>query len=117
MAAAYYASKMQLQVITRNSDLIGLPIEIYIPEVKLAIDLVDQKRQEPSSTQTWKRHLCKARGISLVEIRVNRKTDSLHLLQSVRKSFQKKSLFIPSDDEEDLIMLRRVFDKLREKNV
>ena len=117
LAAAYYASKMQLQVITRNTDLIGLPIEIYIPEVKLAIDLVDQRSQEPGAAQIWKRHLCKARGISLVEIRVDRKTDSLHLLQSVRKSFQKKSLFIPSDDEEDLIMLRRVFDKLREKKV
>ena len=117
LAAAYYASKMQLRVITRSADLIGLPIEIYIPEVKLAIDLVDQRSREPGSAQIWKRHLCKARGISLVEIGMDRKKDSLHLLRSVKKSFQKKSLFVSSDEDEDLILLRGVFDKLREKKV
>ena len=114
LAAVYYASKLKLQVIIEDDSLIGLPIEAYIPEARLAIDVISKKTSESEIAQAWKRHLCKARGITLAEIRTDQKMDSIRLLSAVKKAFQKRSLFIQSEEETDLETIHRIFDKLRE---
>ena len=115
LAAAYYASKFNLQVILCDDTLIGLPLEVYIPDVKLAIDLTKRQSEEAGIIHAWKKHLCNTRGIMLTEIQLDRKRDSKYLLRAVRSSFKKKDLFIQSDEEQDLVMIRRAFDSLREK--
>lgn len=115
LAAAYYVSRLNLRVLIGDDSLIGIPIEVYIPEVGLAVDFVKQRSQEADIIRAWKKHLCETRGITLAEIRLDRKSDSHHVLQAVKKSFQKASLFIQSDEEEDMVLLRRVFDRLQEQ--
>lgn len=117
LAAAYYASRLKLQIIIGDESMIGIPINVYLPDVRLAIDFVTGKGQETQTEQAWKRHLCKARGITLAEIRMDRKFDKIRLLSTIKKAFQKAYLFIQSDEEEDLDRIRMAFDKLRKQNV
>lgn len=115
LAAAYYTSLLKLQVVIGNDDLTGIPLTAYIPEAKLAIDVITKKPRKSDKAQAYKQYFCKIRGITLAEIRMDRKTDGLQLISDMKKAFQKGSLFIQSDEAKDLALIRRTFEKLREQ--
>ncbi len=115
LAAAFYTSKLKLRITFEDDSVIGIPIEIYIPELMLGIDSVSKRTREAKVEQGWKRHLCSANGITLVEISLDKKTDPIRLLSTMKKAFQKKDVFINSDIDEDLNLIRKAFDKLREQ--
>ena len=116
LAVAYYASRQGFRTVVGDDTLAGLPIGAYIPEMALAVDFVTLSGKEACTAQDWKRHLCETRGITFTEIRMDRKFDEIRLLQTIKRAFRKKNIFIRSDEEEDIELLRQAFDKLRERN-
>ena len=71
LTVLYYASGLKLKTIFGDDGLIGIPISAYLPEVQLAIDFVFGNSKERQTEQSWKRHLCKARNVTLAEIGIS----------------------------------------------
>ena len=116
MAAVFYASRLDLKVLIGDDIQTGLPLEAYVPEVGLAIDIISRQSSENRKKESLKRFLCEKRGITLVEITADKNADGVGLLREVKKAFREKSLIFRSDEEEDLKIIRLAFDKLRKEN-
>ena len=117
LTVLYYASGLKLKTIFGDDGLIGIPISAYLPEVQLAIDFVFGNSKERQTEQSWKRHLCKARNVTLAEIGISTGFDKIRLLSTIKKAFTKAYLFIRSDEEEDLERIRMAFDRIRKQKV
>ena len=117
LAVLYYASGLKLKILLGDDSLIGIPISAYLPEVQLAIDFVYGNSKERQTEQSWKRHLCKARSITLAVIQISTGFDKIRLLSTIKKAFEKAYFFIRSDEEEDLKRIRMAFDRIRDQKV
>lgn len=64
LAICFYARMKGLQTLLNSDTVIGLPLETYIPDEKLAIE----SECGTDDIEILKEHICKARGINLIKI-------------------------------------------------
>lgn len=109
LVVSYYAAKKGLGVVLGSTDYIGLPMEAYIPEEKLAVE-------SASGTEEMERikdHLCQQRNIRRVIVPYKENGDEAEYARKIKKVFQCVHIFISSDTEEDVAFIRQRFFEWR----
>lgn len=105
LAVMFYAQQRKLRVLTDTSDVIGLPIKIYIPDEKLSIETGSQAQE----IEELKSYLCKKRGIKLLKIPYKAGSGETDYAKKIMKAFRSIHIIIASDEREDTEFIRERF--------
>ena len=89
------------------TDCLEVPLETYIPSEKLAIE----SGSADENIEIMKAYMCKQRGIRLIKLPM--KGTELDYADSLKKAFQSVHIFISSDTEEDVKIIRKIFKNWR----
>ena len=107
-----YAVRNGLKVTTNNDKLIGINLDTYIPELRLAIEAEATTITEQRS-QMVKEHICECNGIRYVKLKHS--NDLIKTAQSIKEAFRKCHTFFQTNDEEDIEILRTRFQNWRKQ--
>ncbi|NCC87180.1 MAG: hypothetical protein EOM05_04865 [Clostridia bacterium] len=105
----YYAAQQNLKAEYGKDSTLGIPLEMYIPEERIAFET----RREPQAMETLKEHLCNKRGIKLIRIPWKANETETEYAERVKGAFKKVHIFIGSDTENDVEFIRNRFTKWR----
>lgn len=108
LAVNFYARMKGLKVILNFDELIGLPLDAYIPEEKLVIEWV----YENKDIEIIKEHLCKQRNIKLIRVPYKKESEREFALK-IKQVLQSVHIFISSDVEADVSFIRQRFYEWR----
>ena len=108
LAVSYYSDKKGLKAELGSDRLLGVPLETYIPSEKLAIE----SGSADENIEIMKAYMCKQRGIRLIKLPM--KGTELDYANSLKKAFQSVHIFISSDTEEDVEIIKNTFERWRE---
>lgn len=102
---AFYAHREGLQVVTNSEKLLGIPLENYIPEEGIVIET------DPGSIKTkdLKEFMCSKRGIIYEQAPFKKSEDDINYANKIKMIFHKKNIFIRSDTEHDVMVIRHGF--------
>lgn len=109
LAVSYYAAKKGLKVLLNSDATIGIPIEIYIPEEKVAMESFAGTQEIDS----LKEYLCRQRGIKFVKILYRANEGEKEYAINIKKLFRSIHIFISSDVDDDVAFIRKRFDEWR----
>lgn len=107
-----YAVRNGLKVTANNDKLIGINLDTYIPELRLAIEAEATTITEQRS-QMVKEHICECNGIRYVKLKHS--NDLIKTAQSIKEAFRKCHTFFQTNDEEDIEILRTRFQNWRKQ--
>ena len=105
----FYAKMKNLSVSTDYDKVIGIPLEMYIKEEKIAIET----NEESEKMVALKEHLCSKREIKLMRVPYKIGMDELAYAGKIKKAFRSSYVFITSDEEEDVLFIRQRFFEWR----
>lgn len=83
LVVMFYAQQKKLRVLTDTSDIIGLPIEIYIPDEKLAIETGRQTQE----IEELRKYLCQKREIKLLNIPYKVGSGEADYAEKIKRAF------------------------------
>lgn len=83
LAVMYYAAKKRIKVQTDTDKIIGIPLEIYLPEEKAAIETVSRTE----NVETLKTYLCRKREIKLIKIPYTLGNSEIDFVMKIKKRF------------------------------
>lgn len=109
LAISFYARMKGLKTLLNSDKVIGIPLETYIPEEKLAIET----ENENDDIKLLKEHLCKARGIHLIKLPYKKNETETEYALKLKQTFRKVHIFISSDVDEDVAFMRNRFFEWR----
>lgn len=109
LAVNYYAAREGLRSLLHSDSIIGISLETYIPEEKLAIE----SGNDSEGTERVKKHLCEQRGIRLIKIPYQPGGDEEAFASRVKRAFQNVHIFISSDTGQDTAFIRERFYEWR----
>ena len=99
-----------MRVATFDDNIIGLPLETYIPDMLSAIECINKKTGNENE-RVVKEHLCKMNGISYYEVSAK---NHFELADKIKKIFQEKKIYILSNSQEDIEKCKRAFFKWKD---
>ena len=108
LAVSYYSNKKGLKAELGSDRLLGVPLETCIPSEKLAIE----SGSADENIEIMKAYMCKQRGIRLIKLPM--KGTELDYANSLKKAFQSVHIFISSDTEEDVKIIKNTFERWRD---
>ena len=108
LAVSYYSNKKGLKAELGSDRLLGVPLETYIPSEKLAIE----SGSADENIEIMKAYMCKQRGIRLIKLPM--KGTELDYADSLKRAFQSVHIFISSDTEEDVEIIKNTFERWRD---
>ena len=108
LAVSYYSNRKGLKAELGSDRLLGVPLETYIPSEKLAIE----SESANENIEIMKAYMCKQRGIRLIKLPM--KGTELDYAASLKRTFQSVHIFISSDTEEDVEIIKNTFERWRE---
>ena len=108
LAVSYYSNKKGLKAELGSDRLLGVPLETYIPSEKLTIE----SGSADENIEIMKAYMCKQRGIRLIKLPM--KGTELDYANSLKKAFQSVHIFISSDTEEDVEIIKNTFERWRD---
>ena len=108
LAVSYYSNKKGLKAELGSDRLLGVPLETYIPSEKLAIE----SGSADENIEIMKAYMCKQRGLRLIKLPM--KGTELDYANSLKKAFQSVHIFISSDTEEDVEIIKNTFERWRD---
>ena len=88
--------------------LLGVPLETYIPSEKLVIE----SGSADENIEIMKAYMCEQRGIRLIKLPM--KGTELDYADSLKRAFQNVHIFISSDTEEDVEIIKNTFERWRD---
>ena len=109
LAISYYANLKGLKVELGSDRLFGIPLDVYIPLEQVAI----QVNTDSEKIDILKEHLCKQRGIKLIKLPMKPNEVEPEYAQRIKAAFQSVHIFISSDTEEDVKIIRKIFKNWR----
>lgn len=109
LAVSYYASLKGLKVQLGSDKLLGIPLDTYIPSEKLAIEWSNGTEQY----EILKEHLCKQRDIRLIKLPIKKQDTQADCAEKVKAIFRRAHIFITSDTEKDVALIRSTFTNWR----
>ena len=107
LAVSYYANKKGLRAELGSDELIGIPLETYISSENLVIE----SKSDTEEIEILKEHMCKARGVKLIKLPM--KGTEIDYADSLKKAFQSVHIFISSNTEEDVRIIRDTYNRWR----
>ena len=111
LAVMYYAAKKRIKVQTDTDKIIGIPLEIYLPEEKAAIETVSGTE----NVETLKAYLCRKREIKLIKIPYTLGNSEIDFAMKIKKAFRSLHIFITSNEDEDTAFIRQRFFEWRKE--
>ena len=109
-----YARQFDMKAITYDESLIGVALDIVVPELRLAFVFPDKGTERERKIMDVLYHLCETRNIELAEVR---QADPVQLCTEIKQAFAKAHLFIHTDSEKDIALVReRYFSMKRHRN-
>ena len=105
----YYAAMKHIKVQTDIDKIIGIPLEMYLPEEKVAIETVSQTE----NVETLKAYLCRKREIKLIKIPYTLGSGEVDFAVKIKKAFRSLHIFITSNEDEDTAFIRQRFFEWR----
>ena len=109
LAISYYSNLKGLKVELGSDRLFGIPLDVYIPLEQVAI----QVNTDSEKIDILKEHLCKQRGIKLIKLPMKPNEAESEYAQRIKAAFQSVHIFISSDTEEDVKIIRKIFKNWR----
>lgn len=109
LVISYYANLKGLKVELGSDRLFGIPLDVYIPLEQVAI----QVNTDSEKIDILKEHLCKQRGIKLIKLPMKPNEAESEYAQRIKAAFQSVHIFISSDTEEDVKIIRKIFKNWR----
>ena len=109
LAISYYSNLKGLKVELGSDRLFGIPLDVYIPLEQVAI----QVNTDSEKIDILKEHLCKQRGIKLIKLPMKPNEVEPEYAQRIKAAFQSVHIFISSDTEEDVKIIRKIFKNWR----
>ena len=106
LAVIYYFRKSGCKVIFNEDKVIGLPLELYIPDERIAIEFSN----EPDKIEKVKMFMCNKRDISLIKIQYE-KDKKIELVDEIKKIIQKCRINYQSNSDEDITNIREMYMK------
>ena len=94
-----------------NKRVWWIPLETYIPSEKLAIEFTNGSEH----MEVLKSHLCKQRNIKLVKLPFKTTETETEYADRVKAVFKSVHIFIYSDVEVDVSVIKRRFDEWRKR--
>lgn len=104
-----YVRKLGIEVINGSEEVAGVPIENYIPALRLAIETSERLKGEAKV----KGYICEKQGIRYIWIPLKRKDSLAGFAQRVKTALQKAHVYVSTDEEKDVELLRRLFEDWR----
>ena len=85
---SYYAKQSGQSAILNDEKLIGIPIEVLIPEERLAIEaqIYDEK------IERVKKHLCSSAGVDLIKIPYKKSDSELEYAEKIKGIYKRKNI-------------------------
>lgn len=111
LAVMYYAGKKGLSVQTNYDKGIGIPLEIYIPEERVAIETSTESKK----IELLKNHLCEKRNIKRLLVPYEIGDDEITFAARIKKALHGVHIFITSDERQDIRVIRKKYFEWREK--
>lgn len=99
-------------IATFDDNIIGLPLETYIPDMFSAIERVN-KKTDNGNKRAVKEHLCKMNGISYFEVSANNR---LEPADKIKRIFREKNIYILSNSQEDIERCKKAFLRWKDKS-
>lgn len=107
-----YAKQEDERVLFGSEELSGLPLEIYLPEMRIAIEKQTDNRL--SREQRVKKHICEANGVAFYSY-YDFGTDE-DVVRFIREVFRKNHIYFRNDGKEDICICRDTYDRMMEKH-
>ena len=104
-----YAEKKELKVLIGSEREVGIQLETYIPELRLALESTVINSKEAQNEADVREFICNKQGIKLLRVPLKRNIDEVEYAGEVKRAFQKAHIHIESDCIEDIAFLRRMF--------
>lgn len=111
LLVSLYAKQYNMRVATFDDNIIGLPLETYIPDMFSAIERVN-KKTDNENERAVKEHLCKMNGISYFEVSAKTR---IELADKIKKIFREKNIYILSNSQEDIEGCKKAFLRWKDK--
>lgn len=111
LAISYYAGKKGLQVRLNTDIEIGLPLETYIVNERLAIE----SKVLSEEKERLKAYICRKQGIKLLKLPHKANEGEIEYIRKIKKAYQSVHIFIVSDDEKDAAIIRKRFQEWRKQ--
>lgn len=112
LVVSFYGGKKGLKVMIGSDDVIGVPLETYMPDEKLAIEF----SMESEQIELLKEHICKQRRIKLVKVIYKPTDDEAEFARKIKQVFRGVHIYITSDEEEDVAFIRKRFSDWRKNH-
>jgi len=111
LAVSYYAGKKGLRVRLNTDIEIGLPLETYIVNERLAIE----SKVLSEEKERLKAYICRKQDIKLLKLPYKANEEEIEYIRKVKKVFRSVHIFISSDEQEDLNLIRTRFKEWRKQ--
>ena len=105
----YYARENDLKVALGTSDVIGLPVDVYIPYFNIVIDGFEHSEKRKGV----KKSLCRQNGITYIEISSK---EPMVIANQIKKVFRKNHIYITSESESDIRVCKEIFSAVKRKS-
>ena len=108
---SYYAKQSGQSAILNDEKLIGIPIEVLIPEERLAIEaqIYDEK------IERVKKHLCSSAGVDLIKIPYKKSDSELEYAEKIKGIYKRKNIYIRTDTDSDIALIRKRYFEWKDK--
>ena len=107
----YYMHKAGLKTISNSDEIIGIPLDIYVPEERVAINIGIQAEE----TEIIKQHICKKNSIKLVSLVFKESESEEEYALKVLKLLRSIHTFIKTNVDDDLRRIRTLYENFREE--
>lgn len=108
-----YAGRNNIKYILDDEDVIGIPLDAYIPGIKTAFVFPYRGTNREEGELLVLQHLCEKRGISFERIASK---DPVELCIAIKQAFAKAHIYIHSDPESDIAIIRERFMTWRKRS-
>ena len=102
-----YCGRLGFKVRLNDEENIGITLDAYIPELKLAVAVIGNGTKTEEEAVLVTQHLCKVRG--LLFDTVSFKDSAEGVCRGVKKAFQGAHIYITSDNDDDVRTAHRQF--------
>lgn len=111
LAVLYYIRREGLSVQLSTDKIIGIPLEAYISDEKIAVETINAS----DDMEYLKRYLCDKRGIKLLKIPRKATDSESDYAFNIKKALLSAHIFIKSSEEKDIQIIRAQFNEWRKQ--
>lgn len=104
-----YAKRNNLRAIFNSDALVGITIDIILPDIKLAVDM-QSERQMLTKEQMVKQKICEAAGFDYILLEEDK--DSKEMATQVLSVFRKNHIHITTNIDEDIKCIQNAYLEL-----